>query len=219
MPGQSLYSLLMIVMPSNNSGFEAGVLYARYPERIAHLHSADSIRQPTHEISWALDNGVFGAYHNGRPWKPEPLMEFLDRYGLWSPLWVVVPDWIGDREETLRRWKDYAPRLKSYGHPLAMAVQDGMTPKDVPHDADIIFVGGTTAWKWKTLRTWCGNFPRVHVGRVNTYKLLWQAHECGAESCDGTGWFRGDRKQLDGLRRYLDESDGDGPPQMELIEA
>lgn len=41
------------------------------------------------------------------------------------------------------------------------------------------------------------------------------AHDAGAESCDGTGWFRGDQKQLSGLRRYLYESVA-GRSQLEL---
>jgi len=53
-------------------------------------------------------------------------------------------------------------------------------------------------------------FPRVHVGRINGEKGLWECHEAGAESCDGTGWFRGGNtegnKQLQMLLRYLEES-------------
>jgi hypothetical protein len=41
------------------------------------------------------------------------------------------------------------------------------------------------------------------------------AHEAGAESCDGTGWFRGDQDQLAGLERYLGLSTrNDKRPQM-----
>ena len=79
----------------------------------------------------------------------------------------------------------------------------------------VVFVGGTTAWKWKTLRTWTENFPRVHVGRVNTDRMLWMAHECGAESCDGTGWFRGDQVQFAGLLSYLEQSTN-GRAQIEM---
>ena len=61
------------------------------------------------------------------------------------------------------------------------------------------------------------NFKRVHVGRVNTYRLLWLAHEAGAESCDGTGWFRGDRKQLQGLIDYLQESSSGRRKQEKLL--
>lgn len=196
----------MIVMPSNNTGFEAGKLFGRFPGRLAHLHSVESPREPKNDIPWALDNGVFGAWQGGKEWNEEPFYRYLDAFSMWKPMWAVVPDAVGDRETTLERWGTHAPTVAAYGVPLAFAVQDGMTPDDVPSNADVVFVGGTTSWKWRNLKTWTDNFPRVHVGRVNTYRLLWMAHNAGAESCDGTGWFRGDAKQLAGLVRYLEES-------------
>jgi hypothetical protein len=88
----------------------------------------------------------------------------------------------------------------------------------VPSGADVIFVGGTTEWKWRNLRQWTDNFPRVHVGRVNSEKLLWAAHEAGAESCDGTGWMRGGEERLADLWRYLAQSaGGDLRPQPQLL--
>jgi len=81
-----------------------------------------------------------------------------------------------------------------------------MIPGDVPENAEVIFVGGSTEWKWKTMPIWCREFERVHAARVNTYRLLWMAHDCGAESCDGTGFTRGDQKQWNGLVEYLEES-------------
>lgn len=87
-----------------------------------------------------------------------------------------------------------------------MAVQDGMTPDDVPQECDTIFVGGTDRWKMRNLHMWTGNFPRVHVGRINEYKGLWEAHKLGASSVDGTGYFRGGPKRYAGLMRYLEES-------------
>ncbi len=99
-------------------------------------------------------------------------------------------------------------RTSRYGWPLAFAVQDGMTVEDVPGDADVIFVGGSTEWKWRTVAMWCAAFQRVHVGRVNTYRRLWECHDAGAESIDGTGWTRGDQRQYRGLLAYLAESTG-----------
>ena len=91
-----------------------------------------------------------------------------------------------------------------------------MTKEDVPTDADVIFVGGSTDWKWKNLYEWTKNFKRVHVGRVNSERLLWIAHEAGAESCDGTGWVRGGEERLEELHRYLQQStNGDTRPQQQ----
>ena len=206
----------MIVMPSNNTGFEAGMMAGKYPGKIGHLHSVESPREPKQGIPWALDNGVFGAWQQNREWTEEPLYRYLDQFAAWSPSWVVVPDWVGDREETLRRWENHVDAIQAFGCPLAIAVQDGMSPDDVPAEADVIFVGGTTSWKWRHLLTWTQNFPRVHVGRVNSYRLLWIAHQAGAESCDGTGWFRGNHKQLAGLSKYLEESNQEEKPQLEM---
>lgn len=192
----------MIIMPSNNTGFDAGLLFGRYPDRLAHLHSVDSIREPKQGIPWALDNGVFGAFTSGRTWSEEPLYSFLDSYAAWKPSWVVVPDWVGDREKTLELWDQHAPALKAFGVPLAIAVQDGMTPADVPTDADVVFVGGSTSWKWRNLPMWTKAFKRIHVGRVNSLRLLLMAEKSGAESCDGTGWFR-DPTRTKELEFYL----------------
>ena len=195
----------MIVMPSNNTGFEAGLLTGRFPGRLAHLHSVDAMREPKRGIPWALDNGVFGAWQGKREWSEEPLYRYLDCYAALQPMLVVVPDWVGDRDETLRRWDLHAPALMSFGVPLCMAVQDKMTPDDVPSEASVILVGGSTSWKWRNLRTWTRAFPRVHVGRVNSRRLLEQAEKAGAESCDGTGWFR-DPQRTRELESYLESN-------------
>ncbi len=192
----------MIVMPSNNTGFDCGVLFGRYPGRLAHLHSVERQVEPKQGIPWALDNGVFGAWSSGREWSEEPLYRFLDVYAAWNPMWVVCPDWVGDRDKTLSLWEKHSSALHAFGVDLAFAAQDGMTPEDVPQDAAIVFVGGTTSWKWRNLRMWTESFPRVHVGRVNSRRLLEQAESCGAESCDGTGWFR-DPKRTRELELYL----------------
>lgn len=58
---------------------------------------------------------------------------------------------------------------------------------------------------------WCAAFPHVHIGRVNTLRWLRVAAKHGAKSVDGTGWFRGDKNQRDGLRHFLAEQAGEIP--------
>lgn len=116
-----------------------------------------------------------------------------------------------DESATINLWHKWEPVLRPLRWPLAMAMQDGMTPKDFR--GDIAFIGGTTNWKWRNLRMWA-DVPRFHVGRVNTERHLWQAHDAGAESCDGTGWFRNPTKQLPSLLRYLEKTTN-GIPQHE----
>ena len=192
----------MVVMPSNCVGFNAGFLFGKYPGRLAHLHSVERLAEPIQGIPWALDNGVFGAFSTGKEWSEEPLYRFLDKYSAWGPLWVVVPDSVGNRDETLHLWDRHAPAMQAFGVKMAMAVQDGMTAEDVPSEASVVFVGGSTSWKWRSLPEWTERFPRVHVGRVNSLRLLLMAENSGAESCDGTGWFR-DPTRLSELSSYL----------------
>lgn len=207
-------------MPANNTGIEVGYLAGRYPGRIGHLFSPGAQRGPYSFIPYALDNERFSAWSSGKPWDEAKWVRMLDWAKLSGqrPLWALVPDVVADRDATLADWRKYAPQLARYGWPLAFAVQDGMTKSDVPSDADVVFVGGSTEWKWRTVRTWCGEFERAHVGRVNTYRRLWDCHDAGAESGDGTGWTRGDQRQIRGLKAYLEESTNGGRVrQMEMI--
>jgi len=198
------------VMLANNTGIRTGYLAGRFPGKIGHLHSPRKNRTPPGPFGfmpYALDNGAFGA---GEDWSESDwfgLLEWAKLSGQ-RPAWTLVPDVVGDRIRTLRKWDIYRHVAARYGWPLAFAVQDGMTTEDVPNDAEVIFVGGSTEWKWRTVAMWCKAFQRVHVGRVNTYRRLWECHDAGAESIDGTGWMRGDQRQYCGLLAYLAESTG-----------
>jgi hypothetical protein len=200
----------MIVMPSNNGGFDCGRLFGKYPHRMAHLMTPDNTKEPRPSVKWALDNGVFGAWSKGREWSQEPFYNYLDAWACHSPEWVVVPDWVADKDKTIALWHKHISAIQCLGLTPAFVVQDGMTPKDVPSDAQVIFVGGSTSWKWRNLKTWTNEFERVHVGRVNTYQLCWQAMEAGAESCDGTGWFR-HPKRTEQLEKFLEDSEKENP--------
>jgi hypothetical protein len=195
----------MRVMPANHASAH------RYAEKhgahlLGHLYSPGGYRDPR-GLAFAIDNGAFPAWVKGQPWDGDAFLGLCDRVaaaGL-TPLWVLVPDVVASRPGTLDRWREWAPRLrKVYAWPLAFAVQDGMTPADVPSDASVVFVGGSTRWKWGNVAKFASLFPRVHVGRVNTERRLWQCWRLGVESVDGSGWFRGDAKQIRGLRNYLE---------------
>ncbi len=200
----------MIVMPADNNNMFCGFLAGKYEGRIAWLLTAHrKWKDPKWWMEWALDNGAFPAWENKTPFDFDRFYYTLDKCReVKKPKWVVVPDVVANKDETLRQWFEHSPRIAEFKIPLAFAVQDGMTPDDVPGNADVIFVGGTTRWKWKNLMLWTMNFPRVHVGRVGSERMLWMAHEAGAESCDSSGWFRmGDNpERVGGLIRYLEES-------------
>lgn len=208
----------MMVMPANNSKMLVGLLAGKYPGKIGWIMSPNDWKPPHDWLPYVFDNGAFSVWEKGGTWQEEAFYALCERvYGRkHKPLWIAVPDVVADREATLRQWLYYSPRVAVYGCPLAFVVQDGMTPDDIPQNASVVFVGGSTKWKWRNLRSWTGSFPRVHVGRVNTERMLWMAHEAGAESCDGTGWFRGGKERYEGLLNYLEQSTN-GREQAKLI--
>lgn len=198
----------MKIFPANNSASMIHYLAGRYPDSLGHLYSPGGQRGPYEWLPYALDNGRFVAWSKGETWNEPAYFKLLDwateaGFRGYKPLWVLVPDVVANRADTLKEWERWYPTVHAYGFPLAFAVQDGMTPQDVPNEADVIFVGGSTAWKWNTLPTWTQSFPRVHCGRVNGWRGLRLCKQYGIESCDGTGWMRGDKAQLGGLLRFL----------------
>jgi hypothetical protein len=212
-------------MVANNSGKEARRLAATFPGRVGHLYGPGGWRGPFPEFPYALDNGAFPAWQKGRALDEPAFRKLCDRAAAAAvaPRWVAVPDVVCDRDRTLASWYKWAPELRDrYGWPLAFVVQNGMTAGDIPGQADVVFVGGDTKWKQETAAYWSQHHPRVHIGRVNGERDLWRYHRAGAESCDGTGWFRGSRRQLDGLWYYLADSSGlddaaHGPMQCRLF--
>lgn len=209
----------MIVMPSNHS---KGIVHywagKNYP--IGWLLTPDTmLKTPIcNYIPYAVDNGRFAVWSENKEWNEENFIKYLDFYCSYElkPRWIVVPDAVGDRDETLSEWGKWSPALREYEVPLAFVVQDGMRKEDVPEDADIIFIGGTFAWKWENIRHWTDNFDRIHVGRVNTYNHLRTCRSLGVESCDGTGWFR-HPDRWKGLEKYFMIENGEmEEPQLEL---
>lgn len=194
----------MLVMPANCTGPKVAGLEALAPGRLANLLSPGGFRRVPRPF--AADNGAYTAFVRRRPFDGPAYLDHLRRcveFG--RPLWVAVPDVVADRAATLAAWREWESvvRRSAPGVPLAFVAQDGMRSADVPTGAEVVFVGGSYTWKWRTLRYWCERFRRVHVGRVNSPARLWECEDAGAESCDGTGWFRGDRRQLAGLVSYL----------------
>ncbi len=201
----------MIVMVSNATGIEVGLLAGQYPGRIGHLFSPGGERGPWRELPFALDNDAWPAFKNGRPRNADAHLKLL-RWALLSglmPRFALVPDVVGNRDETLREWDRWSPQMAAMGFRLGFAAQDGMTFGDVPNDDCVVFLGGSTKWKVAAIEPWCARFPgRVHVGRVNGMPRLLAAYRAGAVSVDGTGWFHKHGNQANDLRKFLKETSG-----------
>lgn len=203
----------MMIMVSNQTGVEVGILTMKYPGWIGHLFSPGGQRGPWPEIPYALDNGAWPAYLNGEEWSEAEWMALL-RWAVLSgipPLWALVPDVVGNREATLERWHKYVDVVRGFGFRPAFAVQNKMTFDDVPDDECMLFIGGDDAFKDAAIAPWCARFPgRIHVGRVNFWPRLLACYRAGAVSVDGTGWFRKGRtmtnSQWNDLRKFLRET-------------
>lgn len=174
-------------------------LTQRFPDNLGWLCGPSCHNMPRSNIPFALDNDAYQSFTNGTPYDLPAWFKFLDRINALDiqPIWALCPDTVGNRETTIEQWRDHSDTIRSYGWTTAFAVQDGMTRDDVldlKPRPNVLFVGGTTAWKWSTAHLWCRAFNRVHVGRVNGKKRLWHCQRIGAESCDGSGWTRGTTK-------------------------
>lgn len=202
----------MIVMPANSTGWFWHCL-ARETGRIGHLYSPGAnIAKPFPWFPYALDNGAFACwdmptntFHEDKWQDVVPKWHKLLQWAssaIDRPRWAIVPDVPGNAKATLAKWPDGAAVIQSHGLPLAIAVQDGMTVHDVQALAiqpEVIAIGGTDAFKWGSVMMWRAHFPRVHVLRCNSPDRLYWLEQLGIESCDGSGWLRGDRQQTAGV--------------------
>ena len=194
----------MLVMCADNSNAMFHYLCGRVPGRLGWLVG------PTYHkfkpwVPYACDNDRYSAFTRGHDWSETKWKRFVEKCANkeYKPLWYLVPDSVGNRDETLRMWDKYAMFAIEHG-PIAFAVQDGMVPKDVPA-CDVVFVGGTTQWKWRTVDIWAKSFKRVHVGRVASIDRLKICESLGVESTDSTGWFKdgNESKKAHWLMQYL----------------
>ena len=226
-PVAQTYGAEVIVLAANNSNLLFGYLAGKYEGQVGVMCSPQSHwRKPLWFLPYAIDNGVYAITQAGKKWSDR---EFLSMCGKakesgQDPLFVVAPDVLYDRDETLRLFDQYAPRLEKMGLPLAMACQDGMTPADVPEGV-VAFMGGTDSLKQKTME-FCSSGLRVHVGRANSFRRLMSSHKCGAFSVDGSTWFKMGAEMnpvhrktpyIEPLLRYLEWSQHETDNQGELF--
>lgn len=159
----------------------------------------DSDRSVGLGLWWAADNGCFSA---GDRFSLDRFLRWLGRPpgDLSRCLFATAPDVVGDAAATWGRSKDVLPRLRALGYRAALVAQDGIEAGALDWGAfDVLFVGGTTAWKLsEATYALIGEAKRrgkwVHVGRVNGEGRLRQMAAAGADSADGTTLTRGPDK-------------------------
>ncbi len=169
------------------------------------------------EPPYALDSGAWTAHRSKGAFDTQAYTHTVRRLGAGAD-WIVLPDVVQGGTASLRLSLSWVTSIATVA-PVLIAVQDGLLPSVVaPHlnDRVGIFVGGSTAWKIRTLPAW-GDLARqqgcwLHVGRVNSALRIDQCRSAGARSIDGSGvsrWFsetraRG-REQEENMRGALDQ--------------
>ncbi len=144
-----------------------------------------------------------------------------DRWFRWmlnlqrSVRFVVAPDVFDPsgapcHEATLDRWKTYGPLIERHGFTPAFVCQVGATHDNLPDDAPVLFLGGTTSWKLGAeadaiVRRKGGRW--AHMGRVNSERRLTAARSMGCDSADGTFLAFGPDVNLPRLLAWLDRAD------------
>ncbi len=206
----------MITLVAANSNQLLHRLANEFPGKLGWMVSpATKFFTPRPWLPYAIDNGVYAAHSLGIEWNEDSFLNLLDKYKMQrqQPMWIVVPDKVGNKDETLWLWDLYRPRLEKYGWKMAFVAQDGMVPSDVPCSADLVFIGGSTNWKWRNVALFATSCERVHVGRVNWHDKLEYCERLGIMSVDGSGFFRqgdGPRSHqlvdfISGHRRYAEQ--------------
>lgn len=113
---------------------------------------------------------------------------------------------------TLERWRHYGPIIERHGFVPAFVCQVGATTRNVPTDAPVLFLGGTTDYKlsadaWAITEWGRSRGCWVHMGRVNSERRFTTARAMGCHSVDGTYLTYGPDVNLERLLSWLRRAD------------
>lgn len=169
-------------------------IHTKFPDFVGVLFSPERTRY-YEGIPFAIDNGAFGAWRRGEEWNEKLFCSIVEKFADKKPGFVVCPDAIANKAQTLKLWDKWSRWLTERNIPSAFVFTDGMELTDIPNDCAVVFIGGSDHHIARAIKLIPQISKPVHVGRVNYHSRLWAAHNWGAKSCDGTGWFRGDKKQ------------------------
>lgn len=146
-------------------------------------------RQPIPSIGpVAADNDCF---NNPESYSDERYEAFLRTMPPERTLFATAADVLGDHAATVQRSKLPLRKIRAIGLKAAFVAQDGWNEKTTPWDEfDVLFVGGTTEFKFRAGRHAAIAAKRrgkaVHMGRVNSLRRLRAAFSIGCDTVDGT---------------------------------
>lgn len=148
-------------------------------------------------VPWALDNGCFSSFDR------ETWERMVDEAEDNRPLFVTLPDIVGDAMRTLELFDQF--KLRTNEVPRALVLQDGIGRQRIPwDDVAAVFIGGSDDFKYSAEAVAAARTAKylgkwVHVGRVNTASRVRNWAEW-ADSLDGSGVSRFDHMLEDVLK-------------------
>jgi hypothetical protein len=159
------------------------------------LLSPMSWSMKTAGLPFALDNGAWSAFQQGRPIDLDAFERAVECVGPAAD-WTVAPDIVAGGLRSLDLTEPWLHTLRHLRLVL-IAVQDGMVPRDIQpliRPGVDVFLGGSTEWKLATMQQW-GEWAATlgvyfHVARVNSVRRIRMAHRAGAHSIDGSSVSR-----------------------------
>lgn len=147
-------------------------------------------RAISYNVPWAIDNDCFNNYDAGA------ILRYLNRcQGLPNCLFAVLPDVVGNHEQTKILSMAWLGTYQKLNYPPAFVLQNGCTVDDVPYDSlAAIFIGGDNTFKEsETAKTIAIEAKKrglwVHAGRVGGKRRLRKMRdEFKIDSYDSSGF-------------------------------
>ena len=186
-------------------------LSRHYADHLGVLHTPQNgNRLCSLPLPWACDNSAFSNPDVDKFWRLCINSWAMDRHH--PPLWVAVPDVVGDHKATLASfgwWRAYwLEEIGRIPFPLAFVLQNGCTVDEVPWDEiAAVFVGGDNEFKLRQsaplIDAAKSRDKLIHIGRVNTHRRLRYAFDLGADTVDGTNYSMFSETHLPGALAFV----------------
>ena len=163
-----------------------------------YMKSTESLLLGMQRQGYALDNGAYLDFVNNKDFCDNRFLLYCKKYLRYAD-WVVLPDVVCNKEQTIKKSYRYIDRLQEIEPSTKMLFvwQDGMRREDIEPFMKRgigVFIGGSTEGKIKNMK-WLSELCRdfsvwCHAGRVNTLKRLELCLSSNINSFDGSGIVR-----------------------------
>jgi hypothetical protein len=187
----------------------SGVITKYRHARLGFIMTPDQANKVPSDVLVAADNGCFT---NPVGYSDARYLKYLKRMPHNRTLFATAPDVLGSHAATVERSVPMLRQIRAMGLKAAFVAQDGWSDDTTPwHELDVIFVGGSTDFKFRGGRAAVAAAKRrsklAHMGRVNSLDRLRGAVGIGCDSADGTLLRFGPDANWPRIKWWLDHLD------------